>query len=53
MLAPTPAKKEEPGHSVCLARRNALVYHPVQLDLLLKGRAYRWRRSCRPPTTLP
>jgi hypothetical protein len=36
----SPANKEEPGRSLCLAKRNALLYHPVhlvELDLLLKG----------------
>jgi hypothetical protein len=36
----SPANKEEPGRSVYLAKRNALLYHPVhlvELDLLLKG----------------
>jgi hypothetical protein len=36
----SPANKEEPGRAVYLAKRNALVYHPVhlvELDLLLKG----------------
>lgn len=36
----SPANKEEPGRAVYLAKRNALLYHPVhlvELDLLLKG----------------
>jgi hypothetical protein len=36
----SPANKEEPGRSVDLAKRNALVYYPVhlvELDLLPKG----------------
>jgi hypothetical protein len=36
----SPANKEEPGRTVYLAKRNALVHHPVhlvELDLLLKG----------------
>src|SRR5438046_2302924 len=36
----SPANKEEPGRAVYLAKRNALVFHPVHLvevDLLLKG----------------
>jgi len=37
----SPANKEEPGRTLYLAKRNALVYHPVhliELDLLIKGR---------------
>lgn len=36
----SPANKEEPGRTLYLAKRNALVHHPVhllELDLLLKG----------------
>jgi hypothetical protein len=36
----SPANKERPGRSVYLAKRNALILHPVhlvELDLLLKG----------------
>ncbi len=36
----SPANKEEPGRTLYLARRNALLHHPVhlvELDLLLKG----------------
>jgi len=36
----SPANKEEPGRTLYLAKRNALVLHPVhliELDLLLKG----------------
>lgn len=37
----SPTNKEEPGRTLYLAKRNALIYHPVhlvELDLLLKGR---------------
>ena len=37
----SPTNKEEPGRTLYLAKRNALVYHPihlVELDLLLKGK---------------
>jgi hypothetical protein len=36
----SPANKEEPGRTLYLAKRNALLHHPVhlvELDLLLKG----------------
>jgi hypothetical protein len=36
----SPANKEEPGRTAYLAKRNALIHHPVhlvELDLLLKG----------------
>jgi hypothetical protein len=36
----SPANKEEPGRTLFLAKRNALIYHPVhmvELDLLVKG----------------
>jgi hypothetical protein len=36
----SPANKEEPGRALYLAKRNALLHHPVhlvELDLLLKG----------------
>lgn len=36
----SPTNKKQPGRSIYLARRNALIFHPVhlvELDLLLKG----------------
>ena len=51
-----PANKEEPGRTHYLAKRNALVHHPVhlvELDLLLKGRRFPLSRICRPAIITP
>jgi hypothetical protein len=40
----SPSNKEEPGRTLYIGKRNALIYHPVhlvELDLLLKGQRLR------------